>query len=180
MNEQERYNLFTELITRHQSELYGYIYAVVRNWEDADDLCQSVCLVLWRKLGSFQPGTSFFAWARQIAKIEISNFLRHKHSPSYLAEKLRDILAEIPTEPHGDDVEVYLAALRRCKEKLSAEDDELLQLRYVEELNTIEIANRLQRLRQSVSRSLNRVRRRLFECIQMELARHEHSSGELS
>ena len=26
MNEQERHNLFAELITRHQGELYGYIY----------------------------------------------------------------------------------------------------------------------------------------------------------
>ena len=179
MNEQERHNLFAELITRHQSELYGYIYAVVRNWEDTDDLYQSVCLVLWSKFGSFQPGSSFFAWARQTAKIEISNFLRHKQSPSYLAEKLRDILAEIAAEPHDADAEVYLVALRRCREKLTAEDDELLQLRYVEELSTVEIADRLQRLRQSVSRSLNRIRRWLFECIQMELAKQEHSSKEL-
>ena len=62
MNEQERHNLFSELLTRHQSELYGYIFAVVRNWEDADDLYQSVCLVLWSKFDSFRPGSSFFAW----------------------------------------------------------------------------------------------------------------------
>ena len=68
MNQQERQNLFAELITRHQSELYGYIYAVVRNWEDTDDLCQSVCLILWRKFESFRPDSSFFAWARQTAK----------------------------------------------------------------------------------------------------------------
>ena len=68
MNEQERHNLFSDLIARHQSELYGYIFAVVRNWEDADDLFQSVCLVLWRKFESFQPGSSFFSWARQTAK----------------------------------------------------------------------------------------------------------------
>ena len=179
MNEQERHNLFVELITRHQGELYGYIYAVVRNWEDTDDLCQSVCLVLWSKFASFQPGTSFFAWARQTAKIEISNFLRHKQSPSYLAEKLRDVLSEIAAEPHDADAEVYLAALRCCREKLTAEDDELLQLRYAEELSTVEIADRLQRLRQSVSRSLNRVRRWLFECIRMELAKQDHPSREL-
>ena len=55
MNEQERHNLFSELLTRHQSELYGYIFAVVRNWEDADDLYQSVCLILWRKFDRFGP-----------------------------------------------------------------------------------------------------------------------------
>ena len=45
MNDQERHILFSELIARHQSELYGYIFAIVRNWEDANDLFQSVCLV---------------------------------------------------------------------------------------------------------------------------------------
>jgi RNA polymerase sigma-70 factor, ECF subfamily len=179
MNGQERHDLFVELITRHQSELYGYIYAVVRNWEDTDDLCQSVCLFLWSKFESFQPGSSFFAWARQTAKIEISNFLRRKKSPRYLADQLRDILPETATDSRDTDAEVYLAALRHCREKLTSEDDELLQLRYVEELSTVEIADRLQRLRQSVSRSLNRVRRRLFECIQIELAKQEHPSKQL-
>jgi RNA polymerase sigma-70 factor, ECF subfamily len=180
MNEQDRHDLFVQLITRHQSELYGYIYAVVRNWEDADDLCQSVCLVLWSKFESFRPGTSFFSWARQIARIKISDFWRHKQSPSYVVENLIDSLAESNAEPHGADAEVYLAALRRCREKLTAEDEELLQLRYVEEFSIVEIADQLRRLRQSVSRSLNRVRRWLLECIQMELAKQEHSSRELS
>ena len=68
---------------------------------------------------------------------------------------------------------MYLVALRRCKEKLTAADDELLQLRYIEELGTVEIADRLQRLQPSVSRSLNRIRRWLLECIEMEVAKLE-------
>ena len=180
MNEQERHNLFAELINHHQSELYGYIYAVVRNWEDTDDLYQSVCLVLWRKFELFRPGSNFFAWARQTAKNKVGDFVRHKRSPTYVTEKLMDILTEIATEPYDARAEVYLVALRRCREKLSTADDELLQLRYVEELNTVEIADRLQRLRPSVSRSLNRIRRWLFECIETELVKQEHCSKELS
>jgi RNA polymerase sigma-70 factor, ECF subfamily len=180
MNEQERHDLFAELITRHQSDLYGYIYAVLRNWEDTDDLFQSVCMVLWSKFGSFQPGTNFFAWARQTAKMKISEYLRRRRSPNCLAEKLVDILAETTSDPYGPaDAEEYLVALRHCREKLAIEDDELLQLRYVEELSTVEIADRLRRLRQSVSRSLIRIRRWLFECIELELSRQEHSVKKL-
>jgi RNA polymerase sigma-70 factor, ECF subfamily len=180
MNEQERHNLFTELIKRHQSELYGYIYAVVRNRADTDDLYQSVCLVLWRKFESFRLGSSFFAWARQTAKNKVGDFVRHKRSPTYVTENLMDILTEVAVEPHDADVEVYQAALWRCRQKLTAADDDLLQLRYVEELSTIEIADRLQRLQPSVSRSLNRIRRWLFECIEMELTKQEYSSKALS
>lgn len=181
MNQQDRQSLFTELITRHQGELYGYIYSVVRNWEDTDDLYQSVCLVLWSKLESFQPGTNFFAWARQIARYKIGNFVTSKRLPTYATEQLTTILAEGDPVLHGDvDGEGYTVTLRHCREKLTAEDEELLQLRYVEELSMVEIAERLQRLRQSVGRSLNRIRRCLLECIQMELARQERSSNELS
>ena len=56
MTEQDRHNSFVELLTRHQSQLYGYIFALVRNREDAADLFQSVGLILWRKFDSFRPG----------------------------------------------------------------------------------------------------------------------------
>ena len=166
MNDQERHNLFSELIARHQSEIYGYIFAIVRNWEDADDLFQSVCLVLWSKFASFRQGSSFFAWARQTAKFEVRKFLTQKQVPNYVSEKLLDTLAETTLITESGGVEVGLAALRRCREKLDATDEELLQLRYAEGLSTVEIADRLQRLQPSVSRSLNRIRRWLLECIE--------------
>jgi RNA polymerase sigma-70 factor (ECF subfamily) len=180
MNEQERHNLFAELTARHQGELYGYIYSVVRNWADTDDLYQSVCLVLWHKFDSFQPGSNFFAWARQTAKNKVGDFVRRKHSPGYVSYELLDVLAESGTSPHDADAEPYLVALQHCEEKLSPDDNELLRLRYVEELTAVAIADQLQRRRQSVGRSLSRIRCRLLECIQMELARQEHSSKEPS
>lgn len=175
MNKQERHNLFSELIARHQSELYAYIYAIVRNWQDADDLYQSTCLVLWRKFDSFRLDSSFFAWARETAKLEARSFLRRKPLPSYVSEELVEALAETVFDAQDDDAELYLTALRRCREKLVAADEELLQLRYVEDLGTHEIAGRLQRFQSNVCRSLNRIRRRLLECVQMELARKSHS-----
>ena len=180
MNEQDRHNLFSELITRHQSELYAYIFAVVRNWEDADDLFQSVCLVLWRKFESFQPGSSFFAWARQTAKIEVSNFLRHKQLPSYVSEKLLDALAEIVVEAQDDGAELYLAALRRCRQSLMPQMRNCLNFVMSKTLAAAKSPTDLQRLQPSVCRSLNRIRRWLLECIQMELARQEHSGKEHS
>jgi RNA polymerase sigma-70 factor, ECF subfamily len=175
MNDQDRHNLFSELVARHQSGLYAYIFAIVQNWEDADDLYQSTCLVLWRKFESFRPGSSFFSWARQTAKIEARNFLTRKQPPSCVSAELVDALAETAVDAPGDDAELYLATMQRCRERLSATDEQLLQLRYVEDLNIQEIADRLQRVRQSVSRSLNRIRCWLLECMQVELARRDHS-----
>jgi RNA polymerase sigma-70 factor, ECF subfamily len=177
MNDQEAHNLFSELLARHQGELYGYIFAVVRNWEDADDLYQSVCLVLWSKFEQFRPGTSFFAWARQIAKITVSNYLRHKQPRNPLGEQLLDVVSEIEAETLNDAADAYLNALRRCRTKLSVEDEQLLELHYVDDLGSRQIADRLQRPQPSVCRSLNRIRNWLFQCIRMEMAREERSEG---
>ena len=178
MNDQERRNLFSELIARHQSEIYGYIFAIVRNWEDADDLFQSVCLVLWSKFASFRQGSSFFSWARQTAKYKVRKFLTRKRIPNCVSEKLLDTLAEATLITEADGVELGLTALQRCREKLDVADEELLQLRYAEGLSTVQIADRLQRLQPSVSRSLNRIRRWLLKCIEAELARQKHPTEE--
>lgn len=180
MNEQNHHDLFSELLARHRGELYAYILAIVRNWDDADDLFQSVCLVLWNKFASFQPGTSFFSWARQTAKIEVRYFLRRKQSPSHVSEQLLETLVDTVRDAQCEEAEVYQAALERCRQKLSTSDEELLELRYVEDLGSGEIADRVRRPQQSVCQSLKRIRRRLLACIQAELSQQQHSGKEFS
>ena len=80
----------------------------------------------------------------------MSNFLRHKQLPSYVTEELLDALVETVVEPQGDEAEPYLAALRRCKAKLSPADEELIELHYVDDLGSRQIADRLQRPQTSV------------------------------
>jgi RNA polymerase sigma-70 factor (ECF subfamily) len=178
MNDQERHALFSEQLTRCQSQVYGYIFGVVRNWQDADDVYQSVCLILWRKFETFEPGSNFLAWARQTTKIELSQFLRQRPSLCSVDETLLDDLVEPFVESHGGEAEPYLAALRHCKTKLNPADEDLLELHYSEDLGSREIAARLQRSQPSICRSLNRIRSWLLQCVQMELARQEHPGGE--
>lgn len=178
MNEQDRHDLFSELVAEHHNQLYAYIFAVVKNRADAEDLFQSVCLVLWRRFAEFRPNTDFFAWARQTAKFVLCSFLRHKKRLSdQTGEELMDALAETVSNTPGDGLEHYLTALRRCRGTLPPTDEELLRLRYVENLGVGEIASLQGRLNPNVSRSLNRIRRVLFDCIRMELARQEHPGG---
>lgn len=180
MDEDKRHSLFSNLISRHQNELYSYILAVVRDWNDADDLLQAVCLVLWRKFDSFEPGSNFLFWASRAAKIEVSNFLRHKQLSHYASDELLDALAATVIDVQKEGMEPYLAALRCCKGKLCPADEELIELHYVEDLGSRQIADRLQRPQPSVCNSLKRIRCWLFACIQMELARKEHSGKDLS
>jgi RNA polymerase sigma-70 factor (ECF subfamily) len=176
MNDQERHNLFAELVTTHQSQLYGYIFALVRNWEDAADLFQSVCVVLWKKFDSYEPGVSqFFPWARQTAVFEVRNFLRRKKSRQHLAEEMLDALTETPFDREDDATAGYLEALGRCKQKLPTTDVELLDFHYSNDLSAQQIADRLGRSRQSVCNSLLRIRRWLMDCIRLGMVREEQA-----
>jgi RNA polymerase sigma-70 factor, ECF subfamily len=175
MDERERHRLFSDLVTRHQSQLYAYIFALVRNREDAEDLFQSVCVVLWRRFESFQPNSSFFSWARQTAIFVLRNSFKRKKPPACVNEELLDALAETTVDPRSDETDAYLAALRRCKDKLGDLDRQLLELRYAEGFNSRQIADQMGRPQQGVCNSLLRIRRWLFNCIQIEVAQQDRS-----
>ena len=42
-------------LRQHQTQLFGYIYSLVRDLDDADDLFQQTSLVLWDKFDQFDP-----------------------------------------------------------------------------------------------------------------------------
>jgi RNA polymerase sigma-70 factor, ECF subfamily len=167
--------LFTDLIAQYEGKLYAYIFSVVRNWEDADDLYQTVCLVLWSKIELFRPGTSFFAWARQTAKNTVRDYLKRKHARRFVSEEVLYLLSETSVDFDGDEKDFYIAALHECKNKLDMADQELLELRYVEDLGSRQIADQMQRPQSSICRSLVRIQHSLLECIRREMAKQEHS-----
>lgn len=175
MNEQDRHQLYSELIAQHQSAIYGYIFAVVRSWHDADDLFQAVCLALWRKFDRFVPGSSFFCWARQIAKLEVSNFLRRRPATNAISDELLDALTATTPDPDADGLQPYLTALQRCRQKLNDSDADLLRLHYADDLGSRQIADQLKRSQSSICHSLKRIHVALLDCIRIELAQHEYS-----
>lgn len=182
MSQQDRHTLFAELVARHHSQLYAYIFAIVRSRADADDVFQSVYLVLWRKFESFDPANDhFYPWARQTAKLVVYSFFRHKKKlGNCVEEDLLEALAETVLEDSDSETETYLAALEHCREKLDAADQELLELHYAQDLGSREIADRLRRPQTSICRSLNRIRNWLYGCVELELARQKHSGQSLS
>ena len=62
----EKSALFTDLLHESRSRLYGYIYALVQNQADAEDLFQETTLCLWQKFEEFEQGTDFGRWATRV------------------------------------------------------------------------------------------------------------------
>ena len=161
---------FAEHLRLHQSRLFGYVHALVRDLNDAEDLFQQTTVILWNKFATFDRAKSFFAWACGVARLEVCNFLRSRSRQRlYFSDDLNLLLVEAQEELAEDDQEERRAALARCVEKLRQRDRDLLQECYGESTGVGEVAARHGRAPQSVHNSLRRIRRALYECVERTL-----------
>ena len=161
---------FIRLFTTIQRPLFLHLLPMVGNSTDADEVLQETNLIMWAKRGQFQPGTSFLAWGRAIARLEVFRFRRTRGTKlRFLDGQLLDVVAG-HSEDTEDELEVRQEALARCIERLNAKDQKLLRLRYTPGTSGDEIAEQLKRPPNSVYQSLGRIRRALTECIQRRLA----------
>jgi RNA polymerase sigma-70 factor, ECF subfamily len=164
---------FVELLSSHQRQLLGYIFTLVRNMDDAEDLLQQTNLVLWRKFDEYRSGTDFIRWACCVAHLEVLSFLRRKRrDPLRLDERLLLHLADRRLD-RARLHDHYRDALQRCMERLSAADRQLLGVCYGGTSSIKEIAAKLNRSADSVYHSLQRIRRVLFDCITCAVAQED-------
>src|SRR5260221_6886232 len=67
----DRNKQLMRLMTQHQRRIFGYIYTLVPDRHDAEDILQETSVVICEKFEQFQAGTDFAAWACQIAYWEV-------------------------------------------------------------------------------------------------------------
>jgi RNA polymerase sigma-70 factor (ECF subfamily) len=156
---------FVRLFMPVQGDLLAYVLAMGVPAEDADDLLQTVALQIFNKIGAFQPGSNFRAWAYAFAKNEV---LRHGRTAARRSLTLTDdALGDIEDlSTSGVAVpEVRVQRLTRCLEQLHDISRTLLHLRYREGLRVQAIAERLGRPVDSIYTTLSRVRKALQDCV---------------
>jgi RNA polymerase sigma-70 factor (ECF subfamily) len=164
---------FAELLRRNQTQLFGYIYSLVRDLDDADDLFQQTSLVLWGKYEQFDPTRSFVGWACGVARYEVLNFLRARsRNRLYFSDALNLALIESHESLEPELLDDRRDALAGCLKKLRERDQELLEACYGRSLRIPELATTWGRSTHSIHNSLRRIRRSLFECVRRSLA-HE-------
>jgi RNA polymerase sigma-70 factor (ECF subfamily) len=167
----DRRSEFAARLVQHQTQLFSYIYSLVHDLDDADDLFQQTCLVLWDKFDLFDSSKSFIAWACGFARFEVSNFLRSRSRQRLqftddLALMLIDAHEQLEEEPLDD----RRNALTECLKRLRARDHQLLDACYGRPVRIPEVAEGWGRSPQSIHNSLRRIRRTLFECVRRSLA----------
>ncbi|MHC4778795.1 MAG: sigma-70 family RNA polymerase sigma factor [Planctomycetota bacterium] len=164
---------FVKLFMPIQGDLLAYILAMGIREADANDVLQDSASIMLSKIGQFESGTNFRAWAFAIVKREIltAQRARSRRPLSLSAPAVDDIErlamsdSEIPT--------LRFKALNVCMGKLQERAKELVRLRYKEGMNAASIAETLKRPVDAIYTTLSRIRKTLQECI----SRFERTEG---
>ncbi len=69
---------FDQLVSRYRNRVFGMIYNMVRNEQDAWDLAQDSFVKAWKSIGRFRAQSSFYTWIYRIVMNVTIDWLRKK------------------------------------------------------------------------------------------------------
>jgi len=156
---------FTKLYDLHYDRIYRHVYYRVGRKQDAEDLVQHVFLQAWRALGRYKrKGSPFIAWLLTIAHNAVVSYYRRNRKESSLETDLvywrSDDHLEGTAEIHLEHERV-----RETLRQLRAEYQQVLTMRFLEDLSYREIAAALGKTEANVRvmqhRALHELRRYL-------------------
>jgi RNA polymerase sigma-70 factor, ECF subfamily len=156
---------FVQQLVDAQRGLYAYILQLLPDRSDADDVLQATNLVIWAKREEFRAETDFAAWAARIAYYEVLTQRKKSHR-----DRLRfddQLIEQLASEAGADagKTESILQMLRRCMERLSESDRDLLHMQYADDLRPREIGRQLGRSAGAIAQAMHRIRMALLKCI---------------
>lgn len=85
---------YDELVRRYQERIYGMLYHMTSNHEDAADLAQDAFVRAYRALKNFKGDSSFFTWLYRIAVNHALNHLKQRKHRGHLSLNDLDFHAE--------------------------------------------------------------------------------------
>jgi RNA polymerase sigma-70 factor (ECF subfamily) len=164
MKERQIYNrlkkgdkeVFIEAYDLYIDKIYRFIYFKVSNKEEAQDITSSVFLKTWNyvhnnKLGEYK---TLKALLYTIARNSVIDYYRKNNKPNTLEIDNEDLNIQIKDEKDdaGKKMDIYLD-IKNVEEKLGEMKDEyreIIVLKYVEELTTVEISKILNKSKGNV------------------------------
>lgn len=153
---------YEKLYRKYANNIYVYLWhRVGRSREVAEDLMQETFLRAFRSLSRFRDqGYSYLTYLIRIAHNLLVNHYR-KPKDSSLSSSPREFADEGEDLDGIIDRKLEANILEGTIKKLSPKDQELLRMRYKEELSIKEIAEKIDKTENAVKLSLSRTRKRL-------------------
>ncbi|NBV11000.1 MAG: sigma-70 family RNA polymerase sigma factor [Chitinophagia bacterium] len=133
---------FTQLLKRHQENVFFQIKKMVLEHADADDIAQAVWIKVWNKLDGFKQESAFSTWLFRVAYNETLNFIAQKKR--FTAQHTLCALDPNLEQPSNQDAPRATAIqikLERAIAELPEKQRFVFMLRYYEDLDYEKIAS---------------------------------------
>lgn len=141
---------FDRLILKYRERVFGVVYNLTSNREDAADLTQEAFIRAFQSINRFQGQSSFFTWLYKIAVNNALTHLRKNRLRTFFSlEKIQEepanaeLIAQL-TDKSGADREAYLRELQEklneAMQKLSIKHRTVITLFEIDGLSHSEIA----------------------------------------
>jgi RNA polymerase sigma-70 factor (ECF subfamily) len=163
---------FTYLLDKYWNEVYGFILKRVENEADAEDITIETFAKAFDKIAVYNPEYQFNTWLIAIAKNVHIDLIR-KRKPSLFIdidhpEGMHPAYDVADTTLSAEDQLIRqqnLASLLECIRQLKPRYQEVIQLRYFQEMSYQEIADELKEPLNNIKIKLLRARNLLAEII---------------
>jgi RNA polymerase sigma-70 factor, ECF subfamily len=158
---------FDRLVSRSRTRIFGMIYNMVHNEQDAWDLAQDSFLKAWKSIARFRGQSSFYTWMYRIVMNVTIDWLRKKQVQGAGAEfddaiQLKEIDPASRTVPHAGPLPHEGMQGREIRDRidaaiaqLSPEHRAVILMKEIEDMQYREIA-------ESLGCSIGTVMSRLF------------------
>jgi RNA polymerase sigma-70 factor (ECF subfamily) len=158
---------FDQLVSRFRTRVFGMIYNMVHNEQDAWDLAQDSFVKAWRSIARFRGQSSFYTWIYRIVMNVTIDWLRKKQVKGGGAEfddaiQLKEIDPASRTVPKADalpheqmEQSEIRARIDAAIAQLSPEHRAVILMKEIEDMQYHEIA-------ESLGCSIGTVMSRLF------------------
>lgn len=163
---------FTFLLNHYWNEVYGFMLKRTENETSAEDITIETFSKAFDKIATYNSEFQFNTWLISIAKNVHIDLIRKKKSSLFIEitdEQDQTAYNVADTTPSAEDVlitEQNLSQLLQFIKELKPHYQEVIQLRYFQEMSYQEIANKIDEPLSNVKIKLLRAKKLLSEIIQ--------------
>ena len=175
----DRSNTIREFL-EDRDALLGYIYALTRDFDVAEEIFQQVAIVLLEKPTGKEPIRDVHAFAREVARRRVAEFYRlesQRRKREQPSTRMVELIG-VSFEENAAECERLVEkqeALRWCLQKLPERARSAMNFRYGRRLALPAVAEQLGWTVDSVKVLLSRARKILAECVSSRLRLQEEA-----
>lgn len=160
---------FGKLYDHYVKPIYRFIAVKVSIRQEAEDLTHEVFLSAWQKLPGFTfQGFPFSSWLYRIARNRVIDHYRTRKQHADINEVDEGLLGIIDSHEAGVDSSMSLKKIYAAMKELNADQQDVLVLRFVDDLSPKEIAEVLDKTEGSV----RIIQHRAVEALKKKLPSH--------